>query len=103
MKRTAIAASVAAALSAGAIVAWASSPDAWNDLEKKVRETCIAAAADVEGGTAKGPLTDFEGHVVAEVTGKWRNPSMEGREARFICLYDKESGEARAEEAGVFP
>lgn len=102
MKRTAIAAGVAAALSAGAIVAWASSPDAWGELKERAEAACMAASGLDAPGVA-APTTNFERHVFVVVDGKWpESTAMGGEDAHWVCLYDKEQQAAEAREPG-FP
>ncbi len=102
MKRTAVAAGIAMMLSAGAIVAWASSPDAWDALRERAEAACMAASGLHEPSIA-APVTNFEHHVFAVVHGTWPEGSaMAGQTAQWACLYDKEHETAEAREPG-FP
>ena len=89
------------ALSAGAYVAWASSPEAWEELQQKAEAACMAASGLDEPETVSPP-TNFEHHVFMVVKGKYASGAIKGQEAEWVCLYDKEHAAAEAREAG-FP
>jgi len=100
MKRIAMMAGASALVAAGAYVAWASSPDAWAELQARAEAACMAASGLDEPEVA-APPTNFEKHVFVAVKGIWPKPPMEGREAEWVCLYDKEQDAAEAREPGV--
>ncbi len=101
MKRIAMTAGAAVLVAAGAYVAWASSPDAWAELQARAEAACMAASGLDEPEVA-APPTNIEKHVFVAVKGIWPKPPMEGREAEWVCLYDKEQDAAEAREPG-FP
>lgn len=96
-----MAASVAVMLSAGAYVAWASSPEAWDELQQKAEAACMAASG-LEGAEVVSPPTNFERHVFVVVKGQFSSGAMKGEESEWVCLYDKEQDAAEAREPG-FP
>lgn len=89
-------------LAGAAGLAYASSDDAWSDLDQAVREACVAQS-DLKDASIEGKLTDFEGHVVATVQGTWKPDYMKGASATFLCLYDKRAKTAETSEVGQFP
>ena len=101
MRRLATTAGAAALVAAGAWAAWASSPDAWAELQAKAEAACMAASG-LDEPEIVAPPTNFEKHVFVVVKGIWPKPPMEGREAEWVCLYDKEKNAAEARERG-FP
>ena len=101
MKRIAITAGAAGLVAAGAYVAWASSPDAWAELQAKAEAACMAASG-LDGAEVVAPATNFEHHVFVVVKGKYASGAMAGEESEWVCLYDKEQDAAEAREPG-FP
>lgn len=101
MKRTAVAAGIAVALSAGAYVAWASSPEAWDELQQKAEAACMAASG-LNAPEVVAPPTNFEHQVFVVVKGEYASGAMKGEKSEWVCLYDKEHDAAEAREPG-FP
>lgn len=89
-------------LASAAGLAFASTQDAWSDLDQAVRDACVAQS-DLKDAHIEGGLTDFEGHVVATVKGTWKPAHMKGASATFLCLYDKRAKSAQTSEVGQFP
>lgn len=101
MKRIAGAAGVAVLVAAGAYVAWASSPEAWDELQQKAEAACMAASG-LDGAEVVAPPTNFEHHVFVVVKGEYASGVMKGEKSEWVCLYDKEQDAAEAREPG-FP
>ena len=88
---------VAATALAG--VAHASSPDAWLDLRKRSNKACIASTG-LKGAKVTGYIDTFESVAVSIIEGVWRQKEMKGAKARFVCVFDKRTGKAEAQELG---
>lgn len=79
-------------------VAHASSPDAWLELQKNSRAACIAAS-----GLKKAKVTayveTFEAYAVLVVEGVTQDKYTKGAKAKYICLYDKQTEKAEAQQS----
>ena len=81
-------------------LAFASSDAAWAGLFAKAATACRQASGLKQA--IAGPPIVFSNHVLVVVAGRWPQPHMKGRRATFVCLYDKRSGTAEAQEAPHF-
>jgi hypothetical protein len=86
-----------AALTAVSGVAHASSPDAWADLRKRSDKACIAAS-QLKAARITGYVDTFEKVAVSTVEGTWPQKHMKGAKAKFVCVFDKQTGKAEAQE-----
>lgn len=86
---------IAATALAGA--AHASSPDAWSDLRKRSTKACVAASG-LKSAKVTGYVDTFEAVTVSIVEGIWPQKHMKGAKAKFVCVFDKRTGKAEAQE-----
>ncbi|MCA3667757.1 MAG: hypothetical protein INF10_01310, partial [Methylobacterium sp.] len=75
---------------ASAIPAFASSPDAWEELWKKSEAACLQASSLKQAKS--NVVLDFEAVVVRVVNGRFPQPHMNNAATTVYCLYDKKTG-----------
>jgi hypothetical protein len=79
--------------------ALASSPDAWQALDRKSAKACIS-----ESGLYRvrvGPATRFSDRVMIDartVAGRYPQSHMNGALAKMLCLYNRKSHRAEVQE-----
>jgi hypothetical protein len=78
----------------------ASSDAAWAELAAKMTKACVKAS-DLDAAKVTWSSFDFDTKTTALVTGKWKPKHMKGQRAAMLCLYDKRSGRAEAQEFDV--
>jgi heat shock protein HslJ len=86
------------AFTAGA--SFASTPDAWAELDRVSAAACATASGLRDARV--GPPVRFSDRAGADarlVTGVWPQPHMRGREARMLCLFDRRNRRAEVQEA----
>ncbi len=79
-----------------ALRALAATPEAWAAHEQEVTAACIAASA-LRGARAAGQPIEFDDHsgtTALLLLGHHAAAHMEGRRARELCLFDKQSRKA---------
>jgi hypothetical protein len=78
----------------------ASTPAAWQKLEKQAQRGCIAASAFAQPKLSNMIIFDDATGVVALlVTGTYRQRHMKGAKGTSLCLYNRRTGKAAVEEA----
>jgi heat shock protein HslJ len=95
-----IGATLAGALAAtSAVAAWASTPAAWDALDRRSTAACLQAAGLLNARV--GPPTRFSDRIGVEVrtvTGTWPQPHMRGASASLVCVYDRRTRRAETQE-----
>lgn len=76
--------------------AFASSPDAWDDLWKKSEAACLKASKLRQAKS--NVVLDFEAVVVRVVNGRHPQPHLKNLPGTVYCLYDKKSGKTEIAE-----
>jgi hypothetical protein len=77
--------------------AQSSSNDAWAALFKTATTACQTASG-LKDARAAGQPVDFTDRVLVVVTGRWPQPHMKNKQAKFACLYEKIGGKTEAAE-----
>lgn len=98
---TAMVIAVAIAATFGGIpAAKASSPAAWTQHEKDTRAACAAASGlkDPVGHPHAVLFDDSVGMDARLVTGTWKPAHMKGAKAAMLCLYDRRTRTATAQD-----
>jgi hypothetical protein len=81
--------------------ALASSPAAWQQGARDAAAAC-RKASDLRNATVQGDqilFSDTNGKTAMLVTGTWRPAHMKGARATMLCLYDRATRRAEAQEA----
>ena len=89
-----------AATFGGSRTAEASSPAAWTQHEKDTRQAC-AAASDLKDPVVHPQAVLFDDSVGMDarlVTGIWKPAHMKGAKAAMLCLYDRKTRSATAQD-----
>ena len=90
--KTLVHATLAVALLAVPGAACASSPEAWNQLQRNVFRAC-AAQSGLKSARVTAYWPDFEAYAVAQVRGIAASRTRAER-AQALCLYNKRTGTA---------
>jgi hypothetical protein len=79
----------------------ASSPDAWVQATVDAERACRKASDLKDAKTVGAPIlfSDTAGKTALFVTGTWRPAHMKGARATMLCLYDRQTRTAEAQEA----
>ncbi len=82
---------------------FASSSAAWAAHNTAVRNAC-AKASGLAGAAASAPVhfSDRNGQDVVLVTGRYTQRFMKGKQGTMLCLYDRRSKRAEAQDAGAW-
>lgn len=83
--------------------AGASSPAAWDAMHSAARKACIAAAG-LRAPSVSAPLdfSDATMKTALLVRGTYTQRHMKGATGTFLCLYDRRTRKAEAQEAPGF-
>jgi hypothetical protein len=85
--------------------AQASSPAAEAEGNREAQAACLKAA-DLRDAKISGraiAFSDDTGKTAMLVTGRWKPAHMNGARATMLCLYDRRSKRAEAQEAYRWP
>lgn len=99
--RNAALAALALVVVAAIPAARASSPAAWAQLEKDTAAAC-AKASDLKDPVVHPATVRFDDAVGIDarwVTGAWKPAHMKGAKTSMLCLYDRKTKRAVAQEA----
>lgn len=99
MNRSSVAVTLMTTMLAGS-VAQASTPGAYAALEKRSAAACIAASGLRDGKA--GPTVRFSDRVMIDarfVTGTYPQAHMKGAKGTMLCLYNRKTRRAEAQEA----
>jgi hypothetical protein len=99
--RNAALAALALVVAVAVPTARASSPAAWAQLEKETAAAC-AKASDLKDPVVHPATVRFDDSVGIDarwVTGAWKPAHMKGAKTSMLCLYDRKTKRAVAQEA----
>ena len=83
-----------------AVPAAASTPAAWNTLDRTSAAACAKAADLKEPVVVGAPVrfSDAYGIDVRDVTGRYKPRHMKGAKARLLCLVERKTGRVEIQE-----
>ncbi len=81
----------------------ASSTAAWKAGDTAARNACVKASG-LTGAATSAPVhfSDRTAQDVVLVTGRYPQPRLKGKEGTMLCLYDRRTKRAEAQDAGAW-
>lgn len=85
-------------LAAFHISAQASSPQAWDDLYRGTKQSCLKQSGLKNAKVVEGPVL-FAGDVLYKIRGTWPQAHMKGKVGKVYCLHSYPNGEPEVVDA----